>query len=311
MRLEEQASQLAASEDTGPHLASALAPLPERWIMFSLSPRLLGPPHPPELPGPAWVARDNGESGLPEDLRVSAEWQKQLALRRYQHQVAEVRAAESMRQAELEAGLWREYQVALNNLKIREAIGGPGAAEAAESRQHILDVLQKKLAQAEAESEKRMAERVHELGALLETKLAQIEEEAHAEARRRGVAMLDDGRRDREELQERLGLEWWEPDWEEALGPHPDLFPQMAEQYEKTLKEQHRVARETMDTQARRMREAAGALRRLIRQEVETTARAQALAHGVLVSVPPLEPRRGRNITAQCAQWLRQQWPRL
>ncbi len=307
--VEERARELSSGEEEG---AVAPAELPALPALARTVPSLdlLPPPASPSLP-PALALPEAPGDELPEDLRVSLEWRRGLAARRYRHEVSRARADETMRLAALDASLWREYQVAVNNLKIQEAMGGAAAAEARESRQRIMEVLEAKIAQARADSEERVAQRLRRLAEGLEDELARIAEEAQAQSQRRRLPMLDTGRRDRLALEERLKLPWEPPSAETVEPPSRDLFPEMAARYRQALDRQQAAVREVRQAQARRLRQAASVLRRLIRQDTETAARAQALAHGLLVYIPPIEPLRGTNVTGLCAEWLRQQWPQI
>ncbi len=305
--LEQQANRLAVAREDEDDSASLveLAPLPAPELV---TPNLVlfTPPLLRELePVPLLTAT---QEGLPEDLRVSLEWHKQLAYRRHRERVAAARAEATLASARVEADLWREYQVALNNLRIQEAVGGPGAAEASESHERILQALENRVAAAKAESAERLAQRLRELSLQLEEHLRQLELQARAEAEGRSVPVLDTGATDLRELQQRLRIDWWLPSPKPVETSREDLFPELAARHKEALQQQQAAFVQSRKQQAARMRRAAGVLRRLIRQDVETAARAQALARGVLVNVPPLEPRRGTDITAKCTQWLRQQW---
>ncbi|MCD6350699.1 MAG: hypothetical protein J7M26_01160 [Armatimonadetes bacterium] len=309
--VQRQMWELGTKTAEEPMVAEELVPLPSFSPLvprFDLPspPRVKGLAPPP--PPPGWESNE-----LPEDLRVSLQWHQEQAVEQYRAELARVRAEETRRQAEAEAKLWREYQVALNNLKIQAAIGGPGADEAARLHEETMKILEQKVADLRQASQQRLALARERLAATLQDQLAQLEREAKAEYRRRNLPLLDTGASDRQALEEALQLKAWAPTVapRPAQGPEPTLFPALAERYRQALQRQRQAQEAARQLDLARLGQTAAVLQRLIRDDVETAVRAQALAHGLLLSVPPVESPRGEDVTAQCAQWLRQQWPQL
>lgn len=260
----------------------------------------------PELRPPMVHPTPSGE-GLPGDLAAAVEARRREAVRRYQQRLAEAEAQESVRRAELEIGLWREYQLALNNLAIRSSLGGPDAADARAAREKILAALEARLAEAAEQSRQRLEKRKQELYQQMMEEIARAEREAAAEAQRRHVPALELGEAERRLLRNRLGIDLWQPELKDGIELQSRL-KELGERYEAAVERQQKGLAARREQQARRLRASAAVLRRLIRGDLETAVRALALANGMVVHIPPLEPARGSNMTALFANMLRQQW---
>jgi hypothetical protein len=300
--LQQEVYQLAAAEPTAdqpPALST------ERFQPGLLRPLWgVAPPPAPTLSPPPWAPESWRAEALPPDLSVSLQWHTQRAVRRHQQALAQARAREQAWLAAQEAQLWREYQVALNNLRIRQAMGGPEAREASAAYQRALESLRGKLAAAQEEAQERLRQAAARLDADLQAELANLEQQARAAAQQRQVPALSTGADELAELEALLNLRWWVPE-EPAEAPPPELLAALSRRYQQARERQAAAYGATCRAQAARLQASAARLQQLIPQEVEAVARAQALAHGVWLHICPQEEPRGPDLTAQCRQWLR------
>ncbi len=247
--------------------------------------------------------------GLPPDIEVSLQWKKQQVMRRWQRAVQVARARQQAKVAKLDAELWRQVQVALNNLRIQESLGGPGAADARKMREQIERNIAEKIEAARRRSEEELARELARLEAERDAELARLEREARDAARQRRVPVLELPTDELRELQAKTQLPW------PALSLDSNGAESERQALADILKRRAEAARKVADAvdqarvrQIRGLQAAAARLRHLIRQDVEAAARSQALLHGIVLHVPPLDEPVGEDVTAQCAQWLAELW---
>lgn len=245
--------------------------------------------------------------GLEEALR----WQRERIEVKYAWRLQQARAAEETALAKLEVELWQKAQVALNNLRIREAIGGLEGRQAREQREAIEARLQRQVGAAREKAERRLSALADELSQAKAKELAAIEKQLRSESQPDVAAQLSTGAEDLAALQRALEMRWWRPPEAQATLP-PELTKvaaSLAERERQARSKQRAGLAAARRLQARRLRDQAEELQRLIRQDVDCAVRAIALAQGTVLHVLPLEPPAGKNMTREYAETLRTLWP--
>lgn len=258
-------------------------------------------PRPAETPGMRRYL-----DGVEEALR----WRREMIEAKYARRFQEARAAEESSLAKLEVELWRKVQVAVNNLKIREAMGGPEGRRAHEQREAIESRLERQLQAARQEAEQRLASLAEELERAKAREMATAEEELRAEGEPEAPVEMNRGAEALAALERALELRWWRPP-----EPRASLPPESAKVAGDLTHREKQIQREQQARlaavrreQAKRLRQQAEELQRLIREDVEAAVRAMALSEGVLLRVLPLERPAGRNMTGEYARKLRALW---
>ncbi len=227
---------------------------------------------------------------------------------RYDRRQQTAAAEEAFKLSQMEIDLWRKAQVALNNLKIQEAMGGPQAAEARDQQHEIADRIDKDMGDARQASAHRLAQAKADLDGKMATEIAQIRAEtAQVEAAPPTISRATD---DLKVLRSNLDMQWWLPE-----PPPMELSPEtramagaLVTKAERSVAMEQKQLSETAVAQAGRMSEAAGRIERLINDDVEMAVRSLALAKGVRMHITPLEPATGKDMTADCAGWLKEVW---
>ncbi len=240
-----------------------------------------------------------------EALRAAREERVRLRYERRQQASA---AEEAFKLSQMEIDLWRKAQVALNNLRIQEALGGPNAATAREQQQQIAANIDRQMGEATKASEQRRAQTKADLDTQRDAEIAQIRAEvADRQAAPPPISRATD---ELKALRSNLDMQWWLPE-----PPPMELSPEtramaagLAAGGEQAVAVEQKQLAETARAQSARLAEAAGRIERLINEDVEVAARSLALAHGVRMHILPLEPATGKDMTAQCADWLKDVW---
>ena len=269
-------------------------------------------PAPPVLSSPpAQLSENPALRRYRQSLEEALLWQRERIEAKYARLLQEARAAEETGLVKTEVELWQKAQVALNNLKIREAMGGLEGRQAREQREAIEARLQRQLATAREKAERRLAEFAEEIEQAKAREIAAAEEEFRSEAQPDVTAQVNTGAEDLATLQRALEMKWWKPPDMEAILP-PELARvagELVARERQAKARQHGGLVAARRLQARRLRSQADELQRLIRQDVEAAVRAIALAEGTVVHVLPLEPPAGKDMTRQYAEKLRSLWP--
>lgn len=245
-----------------------------------------------------------------EGLEQVLRWQRDRIEAKYARRMRQARAAEETALAKLEVELWQKAQVALNNLKIREAIGGIEGRQAREQREAIEAKIQRQVGAAREKAEQRLSALAEELARAKAQELAAVEAQLRSEAQPDVAAQLSTGAEDLAALQRALEMKWWQPPEAQATLP-PELTKvaaSLAERERRARTKQRAGLATVRGLQARRLRDQAEELQRLIREDVECAVRAIALSQGTVLHVLPLEPPAGRNMTREYAEMLRALW---
>lgn len=309
-RLHERALVLLGSSEQAvvishrdPSWEMPLAEIP--WLRQPGAPGL--PDLTPAMPRPAEIPSVRKYlDGVEEALH----WRREMIEAKYARRFQEARAAEESSLAKLEVELWQKVQVAVNNLKVREAMGGPEGRRAREQREAIESRLERQLQAAREEAEHRLASLAEELAQAKAREMATAEEELRAEGQPEAPVEMDTGAEALAALERALELAWWAPPEPRASLP-PELATvagDLAHREKQIQHEQQAKLAAVRREQAKRLRQQAEELQRLICEDVEAAVRSMALSDGVLLRVPPLERPAGRNMTGEYARKLRALW---
>ncbi|MCX7597409.1 MAG: hypothetical protein N2512_00885 [Armatimonadetes bacterium] len=277
-------------------------------------PRLTQPVRPgpleltPAVPRPGEIPTMPGyQDRIDEALR----WRQEMIEAKYEKRLREHRAAEETSLAKLEIELWQRVQVALNNLRIREAMGGPEGSRAREQREAIESRVERQMQAAREEAEQRLALLAEELEQAKAKEMAAAEDELRAESQSEVPEQMAAGADALAELERALELQWWLPPEPKASLP-PELTRiagELAHREKRVRQEQQAKLVAVRRAQAKRLRDQADELQRLIREDVEAAVRALGLSDGVVLRVLPLDSPAGRNMTGEYARKLRALWP--
>jgi hypothetical protein len=255
-------------------------------------------------PAPSAVPEPAGRESI-EALRA---WREERVRRRYQRREEQAKAEEAFKLSSQEIELWQKAQVALSNLRIQQAIGGPGAAQAKRQEQQIADNIERQMVEARAASERRLAGIVADLEAQMAKDLAAIR--AEGVEKPGGPPPISRGVEELRTLRSNLDMQWWlpEPPAMKLSAETRKMSEALATAADQAVAAEQKQLAETAREQAGRLAEAAGRLVRLINDDTEMAVRSLALAHGVRMHITPAEAAAGKDMTAQCAEWLKEVW---
>ena len=199
-----------------------------------------------------------------------------------------------------------ESQVALNNIRMQAALGQMTADEAQELIEQINRRMKEKIEAARREAEARIAEAERRARRRLDEQLKLLRQQAEQPQAEIVLAPWPDVRRLRRGLESRL--ESFELAVPPELARLVDLQPALLHRLglgaiEVTRQQKAELAR-VRRQQAQRLWQALATLRKTIYDETRAAAEAVCMAHGYLVLVPPTEPAKGPDLTAQCEAWL-------
>ncbi|MBC7288425.1 MAG: hypothetical protein H5T86_10365, partial [Armatimonadetes bacterium] len=250
LRLEDAMRRLATVDAVQ---ATPGKPVPAEVTLIPPALELLPPPALSlAMPGRRQVAP---LEGLPPDIEVSLEWRKQQIMRRWQHAVQVARARHQAQMAAVEISAWRDVQVAINNLRIQEAIGGPGAEEARKTREKIEQAVQGRITAEREKSEHELSEELARLARERDAAIAELEQEALSAAKERRIPSLPLPTAELDELARSAKLQWWMPEPVRDLGAEQRAaLDELIQQYSDNLSAHAVAFRKTRERQLEGLR---------------------------------------------------------